>query len=130
MLQTNNSGMCSQCPSHSGPDLAHGACVLPVLPAHAIGCSAGNCPRLALGCMHLPVLSLSGSGTRVALRGTDSVGPCFVSLPGLSSSGDDVFGERGHSDLSPLPSLPLSFLGVQPAHLLRRMLTIQNPKKS
>ena len=28
------------------------------------------------------------------------------------------------------PSLPLGFLGVQPAHLLRRMLTIQNPKKS
>ena len=28
------------------------------------------------------------------------------------------------------PSLPLGFLGVQPVHLLRWMLTIQNPKKS
>ena len=28
------------------------------------------------------------------------------------------------------PSLPLGFLGVQPVHLLRWMLTAQNPKKS
>ena len=28
------------------------------------------------------------------------------------------------------PSLPLGFLGVQPVHLLRRMLIVQNPKKS
>ena len=41
-----------------------------------------------------------------------------------------VFGERGRCDLSPLPSLLLSFLGVPLAHLLRRMVTVQNPKKS
>ena len=41
-----------------------------------------------------------------------------------------VFGEHGHCNLLPLPSLLLSFLGVQPAHLLRQMLTVQNPKKS
>ena len=29
-----------------------------------------------------------------------------------------------------ITSPPLGFLGVQPVHLLRRMLTIQNPKKS
>ena len=41
-----------------------------------------------------------------------------------------MFGERGRCDL-PLPlSLPLGFLGVQQAHLLRQMLTVQNPKKS
>ena len=51
-------------------------------------------------------------------------------FPGPSSSGDEVFGERGRCDLSPPQSLPLGFLGVQPAHLLRQMLTIQNPKKS
>ena len=28
------------------------------------------------------------------------------------------------------PSLPLGFLGIQLAHLLRQMLTVQNPKKS
>ena len=43
---------------------------------------------------------------------------------------DQVFDERGPCELSPPPSLPLSFLGVQPVHLLRRMSTIQNPKKS
>ena len=41
-----------------------------------------------------------------------------------------VFGKCGHCDLSPLQSLLLSSLGVQLAHLLRRMMTVQNPKKS
>ena len=54
----------------------------------------------------------------------------FVPFPGLSSSGDQVFGKRGHCDLSAPPSLPLGFLGVQPVYLLRWMLIIQNPKKS
>ena len=44
--------------------------------------------------------------------------------------GDQMFGKGGRCDLLPPPSLPLGFLGVQPAHLLRRMLTVQNPKKS
>ena len=38
-----------------------------------IGCSARNNPRPALGCMYLPGPSRSGSGTRVVLRGADSV---------------------------------------------------------
>ena len=50
-------------------------------------------------------------------------------FPGPSSSGDEMFGEHGLCDLSPLLSLPLSFLGVQLVHLLRQM-TVQNPKKS
>ena len=58
-----------------------------------------------------------------------------------------VFGQCSHCDLLPPPSLLLSFLGVQPAHLLRRavclfwgadlwlrpsqrMSTVQNAKKS
>ena len=102
-LQTNTSGVCSQCLSHSGPAPLHGACALPAHTAQALGCSARNHPRLALGCMH---------------------------FPGPNSSGDQVFGERSQCDLSPPLSLPLSFLGIQPAHLLRRMLTAQNPKKS
>ena len=40
-----------------------------------------------------------------------------------------MFGECGHCDLLPPPSVLLGFLGVQPEHLLKRMLTIQNPKK-
>ena len=81
MLQTNNTGVCSQCLSHTGPAPTHGAFALPVHTAQALGCSAGNHPRPALGCMHLPGLSRSGSGTRVVLRGADSVPPVFWALP-------------------------------------------------
>ena len=54
----------------------------------------------------------------------------FVPFPGPSSSGDQVFGEHGNCDLSPSSSLLLGFLGVPLAPLLRRMVTVQNPKKS
>ena len=81
MLQINDTGVCSQCLSHTGPASTHGTCTLPSHSAQALGCSVGNCPRLALGCMHLPGLSRSGPGTRVVLRGADSVGPVFCALP-------------------------------------------------
>ena len=71
MLQRNITGECSQCLSHTG---------LPPLTAHtaqALGCSSGNHLRPALGCMHLPGLSRSGSGTQVVLGGADSIGPAF-----------------------------------------------------
>ena len=57
---------------------------LPPLAAHtaqALGCPTGNRPRPALSCMYLPGLSRSGSGTRVVLKGADSVGPVFCALP-------------------------------------------------
>ena len=79
--------------------------------------------------MHFPGLSPSGSGTRVLLKGTDSVGPAFCAFPGQSSSGDQVFGKRDCCDILPPWSLLLGFLGVQPAHLHRQMSTVQNPKK-
>ena len=41
----------------------------------------GNCPRWALGCMHFPGLSCTGSGSQVLYKGTDSVGPAFCALP-------------------------------------------------
>ena len=81
MLQTNNTGVCSQCLSHTGPAPAHGVCTLPAHTAQALGCSTRNHPRPALGCMRLPGLSCSGSGTPVVLRGADSVGPAFCALP-------------------------------------------------
>ena len=100
-LQTNNTGVCLQCLSHTGPAPVHSTCALPAHVAQALGCSTRNHLRPALGCLHLPGLSRSGSGTRVVLRGADSVGLCFVPFPGPSSSGDEVFGERGCCDLSP-----------------------------
>ena len=57
---------------------------LPALTAHtaqALGCFAGKPLRLALGCVRLPGLSGSGSGTQVVLRGADPVEPAFCALP-------------------------------------------------
>ena len=65
---------------HTGFAPAHSVCAFPLYTAQALGCSAGNCLRWALGCMHFPGLSHSGSGTRVLLKGTDSVGPAFCAL--------------------------------------------------
>ena len=81
MLQTNNTGVCLQCLSHTEPASTHGACAFPAYTAQALGWSTGNCLKLALGCLHLPGPSCSGSGTRVVLRGADSVGPAFCALP-------------------------------------------------
>ena len=81
MLQTNNTGVCSQYLSLTGSAPAHGTCSLPAHTAQALGCSTGIHPWLALGCLHLPGPSRLGSGTRVVLRGVDSVGPAFCALP-------------------------------------------------
>ena len=81
MLQTNITGVCSQCLSHTGPAPAHGACALPAQTAQALGCSARNCLRRALGCMHFPGVSRSDSDTQVLHKGTDSVEPAFCALP-------------------------------------------------
>ena len=81
ILQTNITGVCSQCLGHIGFVPTHGVCAFPVYTASALGCSAGNYLRLALGCIHLPGLSDSSSGTRVVLRGADSVEPAFCALP-------------------------------------------------
>ena len=77
-LQSNNTGVCSQCLSHTGSAPAHGSCSLPAHTAQALGCSAGNHPWPALGCLHLPGPSRSGSGTRVVLRGADLGWACVL----------------------------------------------------
>ena len=55
--------------------------------AQALGCSTGNRLRRALGCMCLPGLSHSGSGTQVVLRVQTQLGLHFAPFPGPSSSG-------------------------------------------
>ena len=80
-LQTNNTDTCSQCLSHTGPAPTHGVCALPAHAAQVLGCSPGKHLRPALGCMHLPVLSCSGSGTQEVLRGADLVGSASCALP-------------------------------------------------
>ena len=83
-LQTNITGVCgecSQCFSCTGFIPAHSVCAFMVYTSQALGCSAGNCLRWALGCMHFPCLSCSGSGSQVLHTGADSVGPAFCALP-------------------------------------------------
>ena len=41
----------------------------------------GNCLKWALGWVHIPGLSCSGSGSQVLHKGTDSVGSAFGALP-------------------------------------------------
>ena len=53
-----------------------------VYTAQAPGCSAGHYPKRALRFMHFPGLSCSGLGSRILLKGTDSVRYVFCVLPG------------------------------------------------
>ena len=54
----------------------------------------GNCPRWALGFVHFPGLSCSGSGSQVPTKARTPMDMHFVPFPGPSSSGDQVLGER------------------------------------
>ena len=84
----------------------------------------GNCLRWALGCVHFPGLSHSGSGSRVLHKGTDSVGPVFCTLsrseqlrqPGAWRVHSPQVG--GGSYHLP-PSQPPGFLGAEQEHRLR-----------
>ena len=135
-------GECSQCFSRTRFAPALSVCAFPVYTSQALGHSAKNCLRQALGCMHFPAV-------QVQVLRYSTKGQTFL---GLSSSGDQVLGERSHPPgvgfiLSLPPSQLLGFLGIQRAHLLRCAVclfwgadpclqhcrwipTIQNPKKS
>ena len=63
---------------------------LPQLTAHVLSQSTllrlhvvlhGSCPKRALGFVHFPGLSCSGSDSQVLHKGTDSVGLAFCALP-------------------------------------------------
>ena len=126
-LQTNITGVCGKCSqsfSRTGFAPIHSMCAFMVYTCQALGCSAGNCLRQALGCVHFPGLSHSGSGSQVLHKGTDSVGPTFCALP-RSEQLRWPGAWRAQSPpgwgciLLPAPSQQLGFLGVQWACLLR-----------
>ena len=121
-LQTNNTGMCLQCLSHTGPAPARGA--------HSSGSRLLHWePSEASPGLHAPPKSKplrfrhSSSPQRHRLGWACVLCPSQVRVA-------QVFIHHRRGDLSPLPCLLLSFLGVQQVHLLRRMMTVQNPKKS
>ena len=75
MLQTNNTGMCSQCLSPTGPAPAHSAHRSGSMLLHQEPSEVG--PRL-----HAPPQSKPlRLGSQVALRGADKFGPVFCALP-------------------------------------------------
>ena len=81
-LQTNITGVCGeclQCFSCTGFAPAHSVYTFMVYTSQALGSSARNCLRWALGCMHFPGLSHSGSGSRVLHKG--AVGWACVLCP-------------------------------------------------
>ena len=109
MLQTNSAVMCTQCLSPTGPVPARGAQTAP-----ALRCSAGNRLRPALGCVHLPSLSCSGSVLRQPSEAQIRLGLRFVPFPGPNSSGVWL---APSLRLKPFLSLLLSVLGVPLAPL-------------
>ena len=105
MLQTNNTGVCSQCLSHTGPAPAH--C------AHSSGSRLLRWePSEAGPGLHAPPRSKrlrlrhTGSPQRRRLSWACVLCPSRVQVA-------QVFGEHSRCDLSPLLSALLSFLGVQ-----------------
>ena len=121
MLQTNDTGVCSQRLSPAGPAPAHSA-------HHSGSTLLRREPSEAGPRLHAPPRSKPlRFGAQVALRGTDSVGTAFCALP---RSEYQVFSKRSHCNLSPFLSLLLSFLGVPLAPLVRQMVTVQYPQKS
>ena len=75
MLQTNNTGVCTQCLSSAGPTAACGA-------QHSGSTLLCQEPSEAGPRLHAPPRSKPlRLGSQVALRGADSVGPAFCALP-------------------------------------------------
>ena len=99
MLQTINTGLCSQCPSHAGPAPAHSA--------HSSGSRLLHWELSEAGPgLHAPPRSKplrlrhSGSPQRCRLGWV-----CILCLSQVQVA--QVFGEHGCCDLLPLPSLLL-----------------------
>ena len=95
-LQTNITGMCGECFSPTGFAPAHGMCAFMVYTSQALGCYTRNCLGPALGCLHFPGTSRSGSGIGYSTKVQTLLGLRFVPFPDPSSSGDQVLGEHSH----------------------------------
>ena len=122
MLQTNNTGMCSQSLSHAGSVPTHGAHCSGSRLLHQELSEAG--PGLHAPPWSKPLrLRHSGSPQRRRLGWA-----CILCTSQVRVA--RVFGKHGRCDLSPFPSLLLRFLGVSLASLLWWLMTVQNPQKS
>ena len=121
MLQTNNTGVCSQCLSHTGPAPAQGA--------HSSGSRLLHQePSEAGPGLHAPPRSKPLRFRHLGSPQWRRLGWACVLCPSQERVAQ-VFGEHGGCDLSPFLSLLLSFLGVPLVLLVRQMVTVQNPQK-
>ena len=117
-LQTNITGVCgecSQCLSHTGFAHAHGMCAFLVRLQVAL---QGNCLKQALGCLHFPSLSCSGSGFLGAPQRYRLSWACVlcrfqVQAAQVTWCLVSALSPGGWCILSPPWSQPLGFLGVQ-----------------
>ena len=118
MLQTDNTGVRSKCLGHTGSAPAHGACNLPAHTAWALGCSAGNNQRPALGwAPRSKPLRFRHSGSPQRRRLGWACVLCSSQVEQLRR-----WGAWRAPMLRLIASPPLSYLGVKPAHLLRQLL--------
>ena len=109
-LQTNITGVCgacSQCLGHTEFAPARGVCAFPVYTARASGCSAGSGLWVACTSQNYAV-----QVPRYSTKAQTQLGLCFVPFPGLSNSGDQVFGKRAVPRYSASHHLP------GPSHLV------------
>ena len=123
-LQTNITGMCGECSrcfSHTGFAPTHSVCAFPVYTAQAPGCSAGELSKVGPGLCARPRskplrFRHSGSPQRHRLGWACVLCPSWVRVAQVTR----CLSSAVMSYYLP-PSQPLGFLGVQPAHLCRRM---------
>lgn len=94
----------------------------------APGCSAGELSKAGPGFRVLPGPCCSGSRSSVLHKGTNSVGPAFCALSGLSSSGNKVLGEHTVPGWRCVLSTSLApankFSGCAVKHLLRHVYRV------
>ena len=152
-MQTNPTGMCgkcSQCLGHTGFAPTHGVCTFTDT-AQAPGCSPGELSKVSPGLSALPRSKLLRFRFSSTPPRQTWLGLCFVSFPGLSSSGNQVLGKhtlpRWTVHLITSPVSVARFLGAQQEHRLGCavcllwgddlwlrpswwMSTIQDPKKT
>ena len=94
--QANLTGACGarpRCLGHPGLP-AHGVCAFPVYTAPVPACSAGSCLKRALGCVHFPGLSHSGSGSRVFPQRRRLGWACVLCPSQVRAAQGQVLGER------------------------------------
>ena len=151
-LQTNITGVCgecSQCLGHTGFAHAQGVCAFPVYTAQALGCSTGELSKAAPGLGVLPRskplrFRFSGSPQRQRLSWACTLCPSQVRAAQATRYVASAHSADEWCILSPPPSQPFSFLGVQWERRLMCLLwgadlwlqpswwmsTVQDPRKT